>query len=683
MSGIFFANPLFLQLLPLAALPVIFHFLLRLRKKPHPFPTLMFFRRIDPRLSSRKKIREWLILLLRTLLILLLLLALARPRWQRAGGGGRLATVLVLDNSASMTREDAEGMPLIERAAEAARALLREQRPGDTAALVLLVADPAAKRPDGLTADTGSLLDALDDLEAVECAGRPAQALTTARRILDESEAPAAAVHVFTDLQRNEWGRPASPPGLREGTTVRVHQLRPVRDRDANVHFRELRLPPMRIPAGRTFYAEAVLANNGGAAADILLNTAGGGTEAASRELTLMPGAEARTPIALRAEAPGLHARRMWIEGDAFSADNHAGLAFRTLPRQQVRFAGTRTAYGALPHALSPAGGELTGIETHFESGGDEGADGAERTALHVATYAEFIRRSASLSETVERGGRLLLLPAVTGPGVAERPGRLDLALDAPVSWEEGMRLHAAEPAAAIFDGLRGADGEVSLGEARVMRVMPVRGGEGWTTLLRIETGSPVLAYRRFGRGMIYASGAAFDPGWTTLPLKGPFVVLAQHLALESGDGEEPAFQWVAGEPPPAPAAAEDEALSVTAVEGPPLQWRGPPAERPVLCRAGVYKLAAGSETWYAGVQGDGAEGAQDYMDDSVVPAMEGWRYRVAPLAAPRELVDAVGRFREAFDPFPWIILAALAVLFAEGALANRPPLRAAGRAEP
>jgi hypothetical protein len=103
MNGFTALNPLFISLLPLAALPVLFHLFFRLKRRPRPFPTLMFFHRLDPKLNARRRLREWLILLLRALLIIFLLLALARPVWLGHGGGGDVAAVLLIDNSGSMS----------------------------------------------------------------------------------------------------------------------------------------------------------------------------------------------------------------------------------------------------------------------------------------------------------------------------------------------------------------------------------------------------------------------------------------------------------------------------------------------------------------------------------------------------------------------------------------------------
>src|ERR1700761_4985023 len=100
---LFFSNPAALWLLPAIALPIIFHLFFRLRRQVRDFPSLMFFLRIDPRLSAKRKIHEWLILLLRTLFILLLILALARPLLGLRGANDNVARLILIDNSGSMT----------------------------------------------------------------------------------------------------------------------------------------------------------------------------------------------------------------------------------------------------------------------------------------------------------------------------------------------------------------------------------------------------------------------------------------------------------------------------------------------------------------------------------------------------------------------------------------------------
>lgn len=146
-------NPLFTWLLPLVAAPVIFHLFLRIRKRQRPFSTLMFFQRISPRLSARRKVKEWLVLLLRTLLILFLLLALLRPVWYGVGSTGGVAQVIVIDNSGSMAGIARGDKTKMQVAVEAAQALIGGQRDQDSVAVALLVNDPNVTLPTGLTSD--------------------------------------------------------------------------------------------------------------------------------------------------------------------------------------------------------------------------------------------------------------------------------------------------------------------------------------------------------------------------------------------------------------------------------------------------------------------------------------------------------------------------------------------------
>jgi predicted membrane protein len=95
-----FPAPMFLYLLPLAALPIVFHFILKQKKRTVLFSTLMFFHRTDPKLNSHRKIRQWLLLLMRILLIAFILLALSRPIFQTSGGlGSKISAVAIVDNS--------------------------------------------------------------------------------------------------------------------------------------------------------------------------------------------------------------------------------------------------------------------------------------------------------------------------------------------------------------------------------------------------------------------------------------------------------------------------------------------------------------------------------------------------------------------------------------------------------
>ena len=88
-----FLNPLYLLGAAAVALPVIIHLAHRRKTSVVPFGTLMFLRLVDKKLARRHRIREILLLLLRSLVILFLVLGVARPVWKK-GGAGRAASAL-------------------------------------------------------------------------------------------------------------------------------------------------------------------------------------------------------------------------------------------------------------------------------------------------------------------------------------------------------------------------------------------------------------------------------------------------------------------------------------------------------------------------------------------------------------------------------------------------------------
>ncbi|WP_243663466.1 BatA domain-containing protein, partial [Rhodothermus marinus] len=109
-----FLNPLALLALAAAAIPVLIHLFHFRRPQRVAFSSLAFLKELQQTALQRLRIRQWLLLLLRTLALVCLVLAFARPvlrgplaSW--AGGGTATVVGLVVDNSPSMAVRDAGG----------------------------------------------------------------------------------------------------------------------------------------------------------------------------------------------------------------------------------------------------------------------------------------------------------------------------------------------------------------------------------------------------------------------------------------------------------------------------------------------------------------------------------------------------------------------------------------------
>ena len=127
-----FLAPFFLLGALAVAGPIIFHLIRRTTREVKPFSSLMFLQPTPPRVTSKSRLENLWLLLLRCLVLLTLAFGFARPFFREssaktadAGGQARRLAILV-DTSASMRREN-----LWAQAREKAEALLRSTTPLD------------------------------------------------------------------------------------------------------------------------------------------------------------------------------------------------------------------------------------------------------------------------------------------------------------------------------------------------------------------------------------------------------------------------------------------------------------------------------------------------------------------------------------------------------------------------
>ena len=100
-----FLNPLFLFGLAAAAVPILIHLFTRKRPREMAFPSLEFLAEVNRSEIRRLRLRQWLLLLLRTLAIAALALAMSRPALKGTAGlgrGGSTTVVALVDQSGSM-----------------------------------------------------------------------------------------------------------------------------------------------------------------------------------------------------------------------------------------------------------------------------------------------------------------------------------------------------------------------------------------------------------------------------------------------------------------------------------------------------------------------------------------------------------------------------------------------------
>lgn len=677
-----FSAPIFLYLLPAAGLPVLFHLFLKQKKRQILFPTLMFFYRTDPRLNSRRKIHQWLLLLMRVLLIAFILLALSRPSFQSTAPlGGTISVVAIVDNSGSMSETIGDDRTKLELAVDGARKLISSL--GDRAKIniVTLVDDPAATFGDKLTSDRESLLSALDDVTPTAATGDADRALAKACRLLQADSGAGGVVHVFSDLQESEWGdNDLRSESAGDAINVYFHRIESVARGQPNVAISSIQFPRQKILPRHPMKVGVVCRNNSDAAATIRLNSIDDQDNKNTQNIVIEPGQNQIVEIETSPDTAGHHWIRAWIEGDGFSADNEAGIGLLCQQMATVWFTGSRGQFGILPTALSPDDyGQLTGIVSKFGKIDQIPQANGEKPILVVTTWeaiGQLSQGASALEAYVNSGGNFLVVPSsrsIGAKGIA--PAWLGAQTKDRIFQTRGMKMEALEKNADFWNRIREATETISLEDVRAFNFYPLQLSEDFTPLFGVDFEKVIFAHRQLGGGNVYVSGTAFDPRWNTLPLTGLMVVIGQCMATGGESFEQDAMlSLVAGESPKG-LDAGGQPLEVLSLVGDPVDWEGQVGIMPVFTKPGVYQIKASNKEYCISVRSSEKEGLTQFVKGPHIPALEKITHTVVDYSPTDELEKYHYGHSRTFELFlPLVILATIALL-AEGWLAN--PVRA------
>lgn len=204
-----FLNPLLLFGLLAATIPIIIH-LLNLRKlETIEFSTLQFLKELQKTKMRRVKIRQWLLLALRTLLIIALVMAFARPalRGPLAAWGGtthaKTTMILILDDSPSMGVRNERGK-FFAQAKSAAASILELFKEGDEAYLLKL-SDIRRTAQFAAAHAAAPLRTALDQSQQSQETATFRDALGVAAKLLSESKNFNQEIYLITDGQATQF----------------------------------------------------------------------------------------------------------------------------------------------------------------------------------------------------------------------------------------------------------------------------------------------------------------------------------------------------------------------------------------------------------------------------------------------------------------------------------------------
>ncbi|NOT34327.1 MAG: VWA domain-containing protein, partial [Candidatus Eisenbacteria bacterium] len=211
-----FLNPLFLFGLAAASIPILIHLFTRRKPREILFPSLAFLSEVQQSEIRRLKLKQWLLLLLRTLAVACLALAMARPAIRGSFGQGSAPTtvVVLVDRSGSMSAGSREGT-LFAAARRAVEHVLASLGPADEVLLVPYDAAAAPLSPEPST-DMARVRGALQSLAPGAATTNHRAALEAAARALSASRRLNKELFWLSDLQAAGFGTDSLPAALRD-----------------------------------------------------------------------------------------------------------------------------------------------------------------------------------------------------------------------------------------------------------------------------------------------------------------------------------------------------------------------------------------------------------------------------------------------------------------------------------
>jgi hypothetical protein len=536
-----FTHAFLLSALAGLGIPVLLHLLLKQRNPRMRVSTLRFFEIQETRSSSRRKLRNLLLLLLRLLVFALIVLAFARPYlpegWSGTPRPQRRDMILVLDRSLSLRAIDS-GKPRWPAALAEARRILATLNEGDRAALIGI-----GERAEVLSGfgPPSLILDRLKDLQPTVTRGDVGEALREAQSLVAALDSPgAASVTVIGDLQRtgaDQLDRVSLPRWL----PVQFIRVGPVVS--PNVAITDLRLPaepngPLSMIVAN--YGDRPVQNR---SVRCLLDGQPVSEIAFSRGAGVSESLEWKLP---RLSAGWHEAEVQLKDSDALAEDNVRRLAFQVPERirviavenrSQVRSFEEQTFFVAA--ALDPFFGATNSGRGGFV------VDVLRPEAVAAAVSPHRTRpgpdvvllpamRSlpgeavAALNAWVEQGGGVFFFG-----GDSLEPSRFNAEFGAlsPGQWgapvsanaEVPWRIGAFDRTSPVFRPFAAArSGGPAVAE--FTRRHAVTATPESTVLARFDDGDPFLLGRTVGRGAVLLANTSADTAWTDWPKHKSFV---------------------------------------------------------------------------------------------------------------------------------------------------------------
>lgn len=504
--------PLFLLGLLAVGLPWWLH-RLNLDKPPErEFASTMLLEPADSLSSQETRLRFRWLFSLRTLLLALLALLFAQPVFKQLSAivsDARAQQLIVIDTSFSQNLEGRW-----ERTLDIARQLLDDAAAGDSFRLIAASAQLRQLDADGSLESAREAINTLQpDLTRLDY-GRIANAIEP---LINASQLPVH-VHLISDLQASAMPKSFSDLNIDNAASFTLHSTASADDSNTSISARLLGIRDQRASLA------AVITNNSDATLNTKVSVFAGGSELASKDLSLQPNTSTTHQFGdLDTREAGDHLELRLAGSDALADDNRALLALPAQLRSDVavlqasqnslaslylsaaiesdpRFAATELRLAAISSA---AAGSLLLIP-----------DAAALSDSHAADLQDYL----------ENGGNALIAAGARPHSVRMR-GLLNESAAPSINRDRELQPLRVAQVDSTHPVIAGQDEHWR--DLIISQRTRLQLDEQTRVIASLSDGAPLLIEREIGKGTMLLLSTALDSSWSNLAVSPVFVAFA------------------------------------------------------------------------------------------------------------------------------------------------------------
>lgn len=676
-----FLNPIILFGLFAAAIPLLIHLLTRTKKRIIPFSTLRFLKELSNQQNRRLRLRQLLLLILRTLIVIFLILAFARPTLRGSLSGlaadAKTSTVIIVDNGLSMNRT-VDGVSLLSVAKTRAAQILELMQPGDQVFL-LTSTDTSSDYTRRVFHDPVVANKFIAGVKLNYARTDFSAALSAAQRRLAQSSNINKEIYLISDCRRSGF---AADSTIMRDETIRLYAVLLNTPDPINLAVQSIELKSTVLQTGKVAQVAVTVANTGRkSVSGSVLRLYVDEKPVAQTAVELQAGAVTAEVLRFPIERSGLAAAYALLEDDDLVDDNRRDLAFRVPDSLRIALVGQKpddTFFIKL--ALNPDNSPAPFYRVQATSLTD-----LRQTALSDVDVL-FLSNITSVDEQtvekirtfVEEGGGLIL---ALGENIDLRsyntlllprldlPALLDVIAPLAANSPEFI-LGKADLAHPLFNGIF-ENQESEFAKPVFHFAVRVQQTAAIDPIIRYSTGDPFLFEKKMGEGRILVVTTGFEPRLTDLSRRTIFAPLVTGIVAYAGSagslfskgvqiGEELRFQL--------PAALASAGFEMERPDGqfdrlnPQMTAGGAGIVYPQTDLPGIYRLTTDSaaiKQW----------AVQTHPDESLLTPTDAGtlekKYRMTLVPANTDLVKFITSQRfgaELWKLCVWIVLILLIV---------------------